>query len=247
MMLAGEVDDRPDGDALRVAQIDEELCQPLVLLVRHDLRAEERDRVVGEMGVRRPYLGAVDEVAALGLRRARADGGQIGARIRLAHADGEGQLAANDPRQNALPLCLGSEAQKEWATLPVRNPVSADGRAGGEHLLHHHVALEEGALVAAVLLGPRHADPAARADAARELAVEATPRLGPLHGGGAAELLFEKLTHLGAETLGLGGQVVEREARSEEHTSELQSQSNLVCRLLLEKKKKKKNNNKRKN
>src|SRR2546430_11686822 len=38
--------------------------------------------------------------------------------------------------------------------------------------------------------------------------------------------------------------VVEREktltySRSEEHTSELQSQSNLVCRLLLEKKKKK--------
>src|SRR5205085_12024562 len=31
--------------------------------------------------------------------------------------------------------------------------------------------------------------------------------------------------------------------RSEEHTSELQSQSNLVCRLLLEKKKKKKRNN----
>src|SRR5438270_385810 len=30
------------------------------------------------------------------------------------------------------------------------------------------------------------------------------------------------------------------ETRSEEHTSELQSQSNLVCRLLLEKKKKKK-------
>src|SRR2546430_10699494 len=41
------------------------------------------------------------------------------------------------------------------------------------------------------------------------------------------------------------GEVVERDqsqaagakARSEEHTSELQSQSNLVCRLLLEKKK----------
>src|SRR5688572_31848957 len=31
-----------------------------------------------------------------------------------------------------------------------------------------------------------------------------------------------------------------RRRRSEEHTSELQSQSNLVCRLLLEKKKKKK-------
>src|SRR2546427_3976905 len=32
----------------------------------------------------------------------------------------------------------------------------------------------------------------------------------------------------------------ERGGRSEEHTSELQSQSNLVCRLLLEKKKKQK-------
>src|SRR5438270_10481084 len=35
-----------------------------------------------------------------------------------------------------------------------------------------------------------------------------------------------------------------RLVRSEEHTSELQSQSNLVCRLLLEKKKKKKKKNK---
>src|SRR2546427_8690674 len=37
---------------------------------------------------------------------------------------------------------------------------------------------------------------------------------------------------------GRGGDRPPRE-RSEEHTSELQSQSNLVCRLLLEKKKKK--------
>src|SRR5688572_31774878 len=36
-----------------------------------------------------------------------------------------------------------------------------------------------------------------------------------------------------------GEQAPRRDARSEEHTSELQSQSNLVCRLLLEKKKKK--------
>src|SRR5688572_31393468 len=36
-------------------------------------------------------------------------------------------------------------------------------------------------------------------------------------------------------------QVGLKAARSEEHTSELQSQSNLVCRLLLEKKKKSKN------
>src|SRR2546427_6254495 len=47
-------------------------------------------------------------------------------------------------------------------------------------------------------------------------------------------------------TLRASGEIVEAERigrkdlRSEEHTSELQSQSNLVCRLLLEKKKKKK-------
>src|SRR5438270_4185024 len=43
---------------------------------------------------------------------------------------------------------------------------------------------------------------------------------------GASADLFEN--HTGPASIG---------ARSEEHTSELQSQSNLVCRLLLEKKK----------
>src|SRR5258708_11671638 len=40
------------------------------------------------------------------------------------------------------------------------------------------------------------------------------------------------------------GGIVEREARSEEHTSELQSPDHLVCRLLLEKKKKREVSNK---
>src|SRR2546430_2823827 len=43
-----------------------------------------------------------------------------------------------------------------------------------------------------------------------------------------ADLIQEAIDNLG----------LEYEDRSEEHTSELQSQSNLVCRLLLEKKKK---------
>src|SRR2546430_6645077 len=45
---------------------------------------------------------------------------------------------------------------------------------------------------------------------------------------GAAVSLGEAIDYHGADAL----------RRSEEHTSELQSQSNLVCRLLLEKKKK---------
>src|SRR2546427_4184588 len=48
-----------------------------------------------------------------------------------------------------------------------------------------------------------------------------------LDGDGAHDLL----QHVGTDGLDHVG------ARSEEHTSELQSQSNLVCRLLLEKKK----------
>src|SRR2546430_13618039 len=41
--------------------------------------------------------------------------------------------------------------------------------------------------------------------------------------------------HIGEDAVGREGR--DRVGRSEEHTSELQSQSNLVCRLLLEKKK----------
>src|SRR5262249_57377035 len=48
---------------------------------------------------------------------------------------------------------------------------------------------------------------------------------------------------LGIDRVAIGqiapGQTVDSELRSEEHTSELQSLTNLVCRLLLEKKKKK--------
>src|SRR2546430_8235281 len=47
--------------------------------------------------------------------------------------------------------------------------------------------------------------------------------------------LVTRVTELARKKNATPGQL-----RSEEHTSELQSQSNLVCRLLLEKKKKKK-------
>src|SRR2546427_81366 len=45
---------------------------------------------------------------------------------------------------------------------------------------------------------------------------------------------------MGEEGIGLINEYAVELAVAEEHTSELQSQSNLVCRLLLEKKKKKK-------
>src|SRR5205085_12289314 len=75
-------------------------------------------------------------------------------------------------------------------------------------------------------------------------------RLSPLSSAEVPGLLFTiAFLSLGAafwyNTLknlaSLRPQLATRQERSEEHTSELQSQSNLVCRLLLEKKKKKKN------
>src|SRR5688572_20950467 len=57
-------------------------------------------------------------------------------------------------------------------------------------------------------------------------------KLAPAAGGQIAALPVREGDRVRA------GQVL-LELRSEEHTSELQSQSNLVCRLLLEKKKKK--------
>src|SRR2546430_7271944 len=50
------------------------------------------------------------------------------------------------------------------------------------------------------------------------------------------------LTWLLLDKIGSQRMAIVEEERSEEHTSELQSQSNLVCRLLLEKKKKKHKN-----
>src|SRR3712207_7455321 len=48
------------------------------------------------------------------------------------------------------------------------------------------------------------------------------------------------LRHLGPHGIRIGANGIEGGARSEEHTSELQSRQYLVCRLLLEKKKKQK-------
>src|SRR5438034_3297786 len=51
---------------------------------------------------------------------------------------------------------------------------------------------------------------------------------------------YEAVAGSGAPAASSGGRSANRGRRSEEHTSELQSHSDLVCRLLLEKKKKKK-------
>src|SRR5688572_32410364 len=72
---------------------------------------------------------------------------------------------------------------------------------------------------------PAPASPARRAGTVHQVEVDGDQQ------GGAREEPFAR----GAAAHGPRRRA--RQARSEEHTSELQSQSNLVCRLLLEKKK----------
>src|SRR5207249_5668654 len=69
--------------------------------------------------------------------------------------------------------------------------------------------------------------------------------IGYMRSDSAAEETAEELRGLGSETVLVRGNVSSArvaeqvaELRSEEHTSELQSRFDLVCRLLLEKKKK---------
>src|SRR2546427_8407621 len=69
----------------------------------------------------------------------------------------------------------------------------------------------------------------------------AQPAAFAVGGGDQGQCLVDALGALHVQGQGVQEDAGQRVAhiRSEEHTSELQSQSNLVCRLLLEKKKKK--------
>src|SRR2546427_3343489 len=87
--------------------------------------------------------------------------------------------------------------------------------------------------------------PMSRVDATATIPVEVASWVTKFVGGdGTGRRVLEEPLTPGATVrsvlAGLSSRYPElAAARSEEHTSELQSQSNLVCRLLLEKKKKK--------
>src|SRR2546430_6007127 len=76
----------------------------------------------------------------------------------------------------------------------------------------------------------RPAEPAEEFEAARALVSEEVERFEAWRRAARLAPLIQALRDRGERALAA-------EVRSEEHTSELQSQSNLVCRLLLEKKK----------
>src|SRR3712207_8267746 len=68
---------------------------------------------------------------------------------------------------------------------------------------------------------------------------DALPISDTIEGGPGNDTVYAAEGQTDVIDCGPGRDIVEFDARSEEHTSELQSRQYLVCRLLLEKKKKK--------
>src|SRR5207237_3678578 len=124
----------------------------------------------------------------------------------FAQADAETQLARGDLRQYLLLHRLLAIAQDNGPALPVRCRIGAGRRPVRQHLLDHDIAFEMRALMAAVLLRPGHADPAASADLAGERLLRAAPAAMRAEAAGR-DLLAQKGANLLAQLLALRRQI----------------------------------------
>ena len=163
------------------------------------------------MGLGGPDLLAVDAPAVGGLLRPRADRGQVGARIGLAHADAEIAFAARDGGDVFPALLFRAELQQQGAALPVGHPMGGNGGTGGQHFLQHHVALQKTFPATAVFLGPGHADPATGPHGLGKFRVGPGPGFGALDAWIALKMIGDEGADLGAKGLGLGRQKARRE------------------------------------
>src|SRR2546427_275715 len=122
-----------------------------------------------------------------------------------------------------------------WTRSPPRWPRSAEGRGRGA--VSARCAVQTGSLVCSGLGWQAPLHPVVAKDLHRVLCAVRSVAAGQLVAGAVAVTAPAGALGMGGvdgESLGHGKEI----PRSEEHTSELQSQSNLVCRLLLAKKKK---------
>ena len=168
------VDERDRGGLhARRFQVDDQLAEALALV--GDLvtrgRTTQHDDPVVLVGRCRPDLATVEHPPVTVTNGLRRDRRQITATVGLAHADAERQLAAADAREEALLLLLGAELGEHRARLPVGHPMMPDRGAPAQQLLDDDEAVDRRAIVAPVLLGQGHAQPATPAELARELGV----------------------------------------------------------------------------
>src|SRR2546426_4643609 len=129
-------------------------------------------------------------------------------------------------RESAIRLAL-----ERGITFFDTAPTYGDGES--EHLLGRALQAHRDRVAIATKVGPQDDPRASLEGSLRRLASDYVDLIQLHEALGRWEWSLEKLLKLQEEgkALGIG-------LRSEEHTSELQSPCNLVCRLLLEKKKK---------
>jgi len=154
-------------------KINDELRQAGVAVLAQRRAAAQHEEPVRAVRVGGPQLGAGDFPAAVHPLGAGAHRGQIRAAARLAHADGEEHLAADQFGQEELLLFFGAVAQQGRAGLAVADPVRGHRRARGQQLFGNDVALQRRAAMPAVFARQGHTQPAARGQAAAEIRIEA--------------------------------------------------------------------------
>src|SRR5688500_16611985 len=184
----------------------EELREAAVPVLAGVAGAHQCDEVVHEVLVGGPDLRAVDDPAAVDLYALGAHGGEVGARLRLAHADAEEARAGADAGEDVALGALAAMAQDLRPRLPVGDPMRTTGSAGGEHLGGDDEAREARQALPAVLTRPGHADEAGCACAGAEGGIERRPRRAVRGKAPLRLLVSQERAHAPARVLGLGWQ-----------------------------------------
>ena len=171
VVFAVHLDDGLDGDARGVGGHDE-LAESRVPMFRvQRAGAGEHHDLMRQVGAAGPHLAAIEQPTGVGARGLGGHGGQVGAGLVLAHADGGIQSAGGDSGQEAAALVLAAVGEEGGRHLPVGDPVGGHRGAVGQEFFGDDVAVHVAASAAAVLDGDGQPDEAGRRQSHAEVGV----------------------------------------------------------------------------
>ena len=125
-------------------------------------RAADEVAVVGLGAEARPDLLPVDHEVVAVATGARDERGEVGAGVRLGHADAPGGVTRQDPGKELGLLVGGAVLDERRAHLPIGEPHRGDRGAGGDQLLADDQPVDRRLPTATELGRPGHADPTVR-------------------------------------------------------------------------------------
>ena len=136
-----------------------------------------------------------------------ADRGEIGAGVRLRHADAKNRLGTGDGRHDAPHHIFRAGFQDLRPALPIRDSVGRDRGAGGQHRLQHHIPFKGRAPMTAIFPWARQAQKTGLAQFGRKRFVIAGPGSGPQTGKKNSQVFGQKGADLGSHIRRPGRQV----------------------------------------